>query len=157
MARLVRRTARTLADVFVFAPAGFLIEAPHLVPELIETGRGRLAGIPGFRALGELGSPRRREEEGKRSGRVRRARPRRGAAETDPVSPASTGDVPTDVASATEGLDLPIPGYDQLAASQIVARLGDLDDADLEVVEQYEQAHRARRTVLNKIAQLQKA
>jgi hypothetical protein len=157
MARLVRRTARTLADVFVFAPAGFLIEAPHLVPELIETGRGRLAGVPGFRALGALGTTRRRDEEGKRSGRARRVRPRRRAVETEPDGPVSTSDSRTDVASSTEGLDLPIPGYDQLAASQIVARLGDLDQADLGVVQQYEQTHRARRTVLNKIAQLQKA
>ena len=50
---------------------------------------------------------------------------------------------------------LPIEGYDSLAASQVVLRLDTLTPGELDVVNAYEEAHRARRTILGKIAQLQ--
>jgi hypothetical protein len=49
---------------------------------------------------------------------------------------------------------LPIPDYDELSASHVVGRLEGLRDADLETVRAYESAHRNRRTILGKIAQL---
>ena len=51
---------------------------------------------------------------------------------------------------------LPIPDYDELSASQVVGRLEGLLDADLDTVLAYESAHRNRRTILGKIAQLRK-
>ena len=51
--------------------------------------------------------------------------------------------------------DLAIPSYDSLAASQVVPRLDGLSAIELEAVRRYEEAHRARRTVLGKIALLQ--
>jgi len=51
--------------------------------------------------------------------------------------------------------DLPIAGYESLAASQVVLRLGSLTPAELEAVGAYETTHRARRTILGKIHQLQ--
>ena len=50
---------------------------------------------------------------------------------------------------------LAIPGYDSLAASQVVARLAGLSGAELAAVGAYESAHRARRTILTRIRQLQ--
>lgn len=50
--------------------------------------------------------------------------------------------------------DLPIDGYDDLAARQVVDRLGALGRADLAKVEAYEREHRNRSTVLGKIAML---
>jgi hypothetical protein len=50
---------------------------------------------------------------------------------------------------------LAIPDYDSLAASQVVPRLDGLDADELEAVRQYEHAHRGRKTILGKIAQLQ--
>lgn len=50
---------------------------------------------------------------------------------------------------------LPIPDYDALSASQVVERLHGLARAELDAVRSYEHAHRGRRTVLGKIAQLQ--
>lgn len=47
---------------------------------------------------------------------------------------------------------LAIPDYDGLAASQIIERLEGLDAAELDAVDVYERATRARRTVLGKIA-----
>lgn len=50
--------------------------------------------------------------------------------------------------------DLPIEGYDDLAARQVVDRLAALDRADLGRIEVYEREHRNRSTVLGKIAML---
>ena len=50
--------------------------------------------------------------------------------------------------------ELPIEGYDLLAARQVVDRLGTLDRPDLARIEIYERAHRNRSTVLGKISML---
>lgn len=50
--------------------------------------------------------------------------------------------------------DLPIPGYDELSASQVVERLAGLSTAELTAVRAYEADHRKRRTILGKIDQL---
>lgn len=50
---------------------------------------------------------------------------------------------------------LAIPGYDTLAASQVVQRLPGLSAAELEAVRSYEEATRRRKTVLTRIEQLQ--
>lgn len=51
--------------------------------------------------------------------------------------------------------DLTIPGYDSLSASQVVQRLAGLSGDELAAVGAYEEAHRGRRTILNRIGQLQ--
>jgi len=50
--------------------------------------------------------------------------------------------------------DLPIEGYDDLAARQVVDRLGALEPNELALVEIYEREHRNRSTVLGKISML---
>lgn len=59
-------------------------------------------------------------------------------------------------AGATNGaaVDLPIPGYDGLSASQVIERLEGMSRGALERVRVYELAHRARRTILASIDQL---
>ncbi len=52
---------------------------------------------------------------------------------------------------------LAIPDYDSLAASQVVPRLAGLTADELEAVRAYEAAHRARRTILGRVAQLQQS
>jgi hypothetical protein len=52
------------------------------------------------------------------------------------------------------GVNLPIDEYESLAASQVVARLPTLTEAELEEVRSFETAHRGRRTILGKIDQL---
>ena len=49
---------------------------------------------------------------------------------------------------------LAIPGYDTLAASQVVQRLSSLRGDELEAIRRYELATRGRRTILHRIAQL---
>jgi hypothetical protein len=76
-------------------------------------------------------------------------------------------DVRTDVPSAThtappmspapvapDASDLAIPGYDTLAASQVVPRLAGLSPAELEAVRAHELAGRGRKTILHRIDQL---
>jgi hypothetical protein len=53
--------------------------------------------------------------------------------------------------------ELAIPDYESLSASQVVNRLPGLAGDELEAVRRYESAHRGRKTILNKIAQLQAA
>jgi hypothetical protein len=89
---------------------------------------------------------------------------RSGVASAEPVAPVITeGELAADrppvavVAPITVDPspdDLPIEGYDQLSARQIVDRLGALTAPELAVVERHEQQHRRRQTILLRIAQL---
>jgi len=85
-------------------------------------------------------------------------RPDRAAANSKAASrPAgkSTKTTTTKTAApAPAATTLVIPDYDELSASQVVERLDGLPAGDLDAVRAYEEAHRARRTILYKIEQL---
>lgn len=66
----------------------------------------------------------------------------------------TTKRAPKPVSAAATALG--IPDYDSLSASQVVSRLRGLIPEELDAVQAYESANRARKTVLNKISQLQK-
>jgi len=77
-----------------------------------------------------------------------------------PESSAPDGDRAHDAAAATGTYPpgpagLAIPGYDSLAASQVVPRLAGLSPDELAAVGAYESAHRGRRTILTRVRQLQ--
>ena len=74
------------------------------------------------------------------------------AADT-PIQPQVSTSRPRPGAAPAAG-DLPIPGYDSLSASQVVQRLPGLSAEELEAVRAYEQAGRARKTILLRVAQL---
>lgn len=61
---------------------------------------------------------------------------------------------PAPARSVSSAGDLAIHGYDSLSASQVVQRLAGLSSGELDAVGAYEQAHRGRRTILNRIDQL---
>jgi hypothetical protein len=67
-------------------------------------------------------------------------------------APAITEAPAAPTGPAPDPSGLAIPDYDGLAASQIIERLEGLDAAELDAVDAYERATRARRTVLGKIA-----
>ena len=66
--------------------------------------------------------------------------------------PASAHGAPAN--GTPSSADLPIPGYDELSASQVVERLVGLAPSELDAVHAYEAANRQRRTILGKIEQL---
>jgi hypothetical protein len=88
--------------------------------------------------------------------------PRREPTVLDHIGPAAevvdpAADPPRAAPTATEAPaedELPIDGYDSLAASQVVPRLVTLSGDELRAVQRYEQAGRHRQTILNRVGQL---
>ena len=155
-------------DLLVYAPLGFALDARTLLPKLVARGRSQVdvARWMGEHAVakGQKGASRRLSMVQEQAvsalsdlgllsdgpspapppvavTRPAKERPRKAA------SPA-----PTTTAS---GADLAIPDFDSLAASQVIPRLEGLSPEELEAVRAYEAGRRGRKTILNKIAQLQ--
>lgn len=57
--------------------------------------------------------------------------------------------------TGSAGADLAIPGYDSLSASQVLPRLPGISEVELEELRRYEASNRGRKTILNRIAQIQ--
>ena len=127
--------ARAMIETLVFAPIGlgakFVDDAPGAVRRVRqELSNARFIG----RLTVEQGSARLRElAENDASGGAMAALERVGKADTDL---------------------LPIDGYDEMPAIEIVGRLAALTTAQRAIIAEHEAAHRQRRTVLGKIAQL---
>lgn len=162
-----------LLDLLVYAPLGLLLEARDLVPKLADKGRRRMAGqVTVARMIGELAvrQGQRRAEQviqrlreqprgaGREDGPGDGARPVNGHRPSAPGTGTTTGSAHPSAAGAPPGpLDasaLAIPGYDTLSASQVVPRLEGLSPAELEDIRDYEEATRARKTILTRIEQL---
>ncbi len=84
------------------------------------------------------------------------ASPPAGPAMADPARSAAPTPAPPPAGQPTP-VDLSIPDYDSLSASQVVPRLSSLTTSELAAVRAYEEAHRGRKTILHRIAQLQSA
>jgi hypothetical protein len=156
-----------LLDFCVFAPAGFLMNIRDVIPDLAAKGREhfdaqcrRMRSTSGADVVGGaaraaqhlrpiVGFGGRRE-----SGESEVAdEPWAGEPEAD-IIPFRT-ELNDDGPESEDPAGLAIPGYDSLAASQVVTRLAGLTADELEAVRRYESAHRGRKTVLGKISQLQ--
>ena len=143
-------------DVALYAPVGLFTLAQRELPELIATGKTRVENqLTLAKFIGKM-AVRQGTNEFKR--RMRSAEESRDVqtviAQSVEVHAITPSEVPTS-ARTTNDVDLPIEGYDSLAASQVVQRLGSLDGIELETIRQYEEENRTRRTILGKIAQLQ--
>lgn len=158
-----RNAVEQLADLVVFAPLGFALEARRLVPELAERGRrqvlftrtvGKYAVRRGRQRVDDVvatgialagaflpGGDEATDAEAAGDDRIERA------ANLTPVP-----DGP--VEPGPDATHLAIPDYDSLSAFQVMPRLEALDPGDLDAVRAYEEATRGRRTILNKITQL---
>jgi hypothetical protein len=159
------------ADLFVYAPIGLFFEAPSLLPKLAEQGRvhARNARLFGQFAVrqGEAEVRRRLAAlEGQTNGLLRAlglVPESDGAGDehaTAPSTPSPRRAAATDIDAAPSEpspavVDLAITDYDSLSASQVVTRLPGLSHRELESVRAYEATHRGRKTILNKVAQLQ--
>ena len=160
-------------DLFVYAPLGFALEARGLLPKFVERGKNQVTMA---KMVGQFAVQQGQVEASKRLGPVQEQ------VETvladlglvpRPASSSSTSTTPTadsepapapvvelvpEPAEDLVELDaaaLAIPDYDSLAASQVVPRLRALGADELEAVRAYEASGRGRKTILNRIAQLQ--
>lgn len=155
------------ADLFVYAPIGLFFEGPSLLPKLAEQGRVHARNA---RLFGQFAVRHGEAEVRKRVGgleeqaagllRTWGLAPEEAApqAEGEPpavvtplVPPAGNGQA----ARAPDASELAITDYESLSASQVVTRLEGLTVDELEAVRAYEVSHRGRKTILNKVAQLQ--
>jgi hypothetical protein len=152
-------------DVLLYAPLGLVFSARELLPKLAEKGRAQL-GVA--KMIGQFAVQQGQTEAGKALGKAQKqamatleqlagsngsSNGKRPAAAAPAPTPApSTPSVPT---SGPEAATLAIPDYDSLSASQVLPRLQGLSTDELEAVRDYEAAHRGRKTILNRVTQLQ--
>lgn len=142
------RLADQVLDIFVYAPIGLALEARELIPKLADHGRGQVALTRlASRFAGQRGQ-----------GEARRVLDQiievvgtviAGEAGDPPITDEEVLDLTTDVS------DLPIDDYDELSAPQLLPFLSPLSGDQLDTVLRYEQLHRSRATVINRIRQLQ--
>jgi hypothetical protein len=161
-----------MADLLVYAPIGLFFEGPSLLPKLAEQGRvhARNARLFGQFAVrhGEAEVRRRMSQlEDQASGLLRALGvlldgPGADGEEAEaPVAAAPPAAPDAAPARRVPGepvprvADLAITDYDSLSASHVVARLPGLTPDELAAVQRYEAGHRRRKTILNKVAQLQ--
>ncbi len=171
-------------DLFVYAPIGLLFEGASLLPELVAKGKqqvgmarvmgkfaleeaqrratrtaGKLqdqtAGVLDF--LGDTVTPLPSDDGAAAAPEAPKASeaaaPKRPSGRGTAAKVAATAKA--GAASAISAASLAIPDYDGLSASQVVNRLAGLAPAELANVQLYEAAHRGRKTILSKVAQLQ--
>lgn len=142
-------------DHLVYGPLGALAALRDELPKLAAQGRrevqvakmfGQFAVEQGRRELDK----RIRPPEPTAPAAPKESRPAASSAAADPLPPTEPEPAHDPIAAET----LAIAEYDSLAASQVVARLAALAAGELDAIERYETAGRARRTILGKIAQL---
>lgn len=156
-----KRPVDQAMEIVLYAPIGLAFEARRLLPTLVERGRQQveMAKIIGRFAV--------KKGQSEAQVRLSKAQEQAEAIMTEfGIRPAdavdnetarrvvTTPSVPS-TRSGDEARDLAIADYDSLAASQVIPRLAGLEKSELDAVRVYESAHRGRKTILGKIAQLQ--
>ena len=147
LAGVSKHPVGAMLDVFVFAPIGFALDARELLPKLAERGRNQVALL---KVVGQFAVNKGRAD----ADRILKTKPAAPPTTAPPAAPRTSPTArvrPTAAAAAA----LPINNYDTLSASQIVPRLSGLRPEELARVAAYENAHRRRRTILGRIAQLE--
>jgi hypothetical protein len=142
------RLAEQILDLVVYAPIGLALEARSLIPKLADRGRGQVALA---RLAGKVASDRSQSEARKVVDQVLEVVNAVLAGDTAPSAVTDAREQPV----ADDDSTLPIDGYDTLTAPQLLPHLPPLSGDALDDVLAYEQAHRSRATVINRIRQLQ--
>jgi hypothetical protein len=163
---LPRKIVEELVDYLVYAPVGLASTVLEEMPGLVEKGRSRLTMA---RTIGQFAVAMGRQRVEKTIADRRAGRPHPADEEpapgpgpdepsgAEPAQDPAKGDEAGESGAAhaaAASADLAIPGYDALAASQVVQRLAGLSTEELEAVRAYEEATRGRRTILGRIDQL---
>jgi len=150
-------------NLFFFAPLGLLLNADEIIPQLVEKGRQQ---VQMARTIGPFVVQQGQVEAGKAVAKlqkqaadlagVRTPKAPREDAPAPAPAPVANGPVVRPAPNNAPAVGtLAIPDYESLSASQVVPRLEGLSHGELDAVRGYEAAHRGRKTILNKIAQLQ--
>ena len=165
-------------ELLVYAPIGLAMFAKDTVPTFMKmfvargqtevTQRRKTAETQAgqYKTIGQMavkyGGPEVRRQAEAAAGTVRKRAeetisgigtpPKPGVPK--PRAPKSTGESSPSAAAPLGQDALAIPEYDLLSATQVIDRLKGLARPDLLAVQAYESAHRARTTILGKIAQL---
>ena len=138
----VEATLQRLVDLFAAGPCGALRTASRTVAEAAGLARTMfnltVEGLLGWEGDAAYSPPKTVGSATGAAAPLRAERPTEGARAQ---------------ASATP-VDLAIPGYEDLAASHIVARLDRLTRSELAAIRAFEVANRGRRTVVGKVDQL---
>jgi len=134
------------------APIGRLVDLAVAVPTCTLIAATR--AVPIAARVGTLGTARIVERVSNAVYELRHADDVAPVAERPATERPDAPERPEVGGEAVPADDLPIDGYDDLAARQVVDRLGALDQAELDRVEVYERRHRNRSTVLGKISML---
>lgn len=135
-------------ELLVYAPIGLALEVRELMPRLVERGRGQVVLA---QLLGRVAAERGKSEVVRNVARF--APPGNGSSS----GPATSAAAPAASSPSSTEIEAVLAGYDDLPAADIVRELADLDPDALEVVRRYEQDHRRRITILNKIDRLRLA
>jgi TolA-binding protein len=169
----VEPSIERLVDLAVYAPVGVFVTLRNDLPKQIKQRRQALENrVQLARFIGQLAVQQGRKEIAKRlddAARQRAAAQPGGATSSDVAPPGdaahSAAETATDVPEVADVVEvanvpddastLPIAEYQSLAAIHVVQRLATLRPDELEQIRRFEAAHRARRTILAKIAQLQ--
>lgn len=158
-----RKTAvDKMLDLFLYAPIGFVMNLEEVVPQLVERGHQQvnMARMFGQFAVdaGTKEARKRLESLAERGPRPAPAPAAPGASRPAPAAAPTNGAAAEGAAPDQEQVpraaDLAITDYDSLSASQVVPRLDGLSAEERDAVRRYEAAHRGRKTILSKLAQL---
>lgn len=157
-----RRPIDQMVDLFVYAPLGMVYEYQDVLPKLIKRGKSQ---VQIARFLGTMAA---KQGQKKVEGRlddvfdaasssvvqgITDVGTRVGLA-PDPAAMRSPEPPIQEASDVADDRPLPIAGYADLTAKQIVALLPDLTAEQRTRVETYERANRARKTVLAKLSSL---
>ena len=159
-----RRPIDQLVDLFVYAPVGLVYEYQDVLPKLIKRGKSQVQ-IAKF-----LGTMAAKQGQKTVEGRIDDAFDVASSSVAQGITDvgARVGLAPDTAArrvtsSASEAGEsdevvddrpLPIAGYNDLTAKQVVVLVADLDAGQRTRIELYEASHRARKTVLVKLRSL---
>lgn len=150
-------------ELVVYAPIGLALEAKRLLPTFVERGRQQvqMAKMIGQFAV-KQGQSEAEQRLSKAQAQAESLLGEFGLGRADTAVPRAPEvalqpdpDAPTPQRSGAAATELAVADYDSLAASQVIPRLAGLTAAELEAVRAYEAAHRGRKTILGKVAQIQ--
>ena len=132
-------------DIALFVPVGLAAHVWPDAPARVASGRTRVQErVQVARWVGEMAVTFGRREIEKRLTAA--------AAEHTSLEPIVAA--PLAVVHEHQPPAPPFDGYEHLAAAQVVQLLGRLPHGELIIIQQYEAAHRGRRTILAKLDQL---